>query len=81
MVKTIVKIDGMMCSMCEAHINDAIRNNLSVKSVKANHSKGEAEIVSESAPDEKVLKKVITDTGYDYIGMKTEPYKRGLFHR
>ena len=22
MVKTILKIDGMMCGMCEAHIND-----------------------------------------------------------
>ena len=27
-VKTIVKVDGMMCSMCEAHINDVIRKKL-----------------------------------------------------
>ena len=25
MTKTTLSIDGMMCSMCEAHINDAIR--------------------------------------------------------
>ena len=25
MIKTILKIDGMMCSMCEAHICEAIR--------------------------------------------------------
>ena len=24
MTKTILKIDGMMCGMCEAHVNDAI---------------------------------------------------------
>ena len=25
MIKTALKIDGMMCGMCEAHINDVIR--------------------------------------------------------
>ena len=26
MTKTTLKIDGMMCGHCEAHVNDAIRN-------------------------------------------------------
>lgn len=34
MFRTVVKIDGMMCGMCEAHINDAIRRNFNVKKVK-----------------------------------------------
>ena len=42
MYETKVKIDGMMCGMCESHINDAIRNAFSVKKVSASHSKGEA---------------------------------------
>ena len=25
MIRTTVKVDGMMCGMCEAHINDAVR--------------------------------------------------------
>ena len=25
MIQTTVKVSGMACSMCEAHINDAIR--------------------------------------------------------
>ena len=25
MIKTVVKIEGMACGMCEAHINDTIR--------------------------------------------------------
>ena len=33
MYETKVKIDGMMCGMCESHINDAIRNAFSVKKV------------------------------------------------
>ena len=28
MIKTTVKVDGMMCGMCESHINDAIRREL-----------------------------------------------------
>jgi len=30
MIKTVLKIDGMMCGMCEAHICDAIRNAVSI---------------------------------------------------
>ena len=29
----IVKIDGMKCSMCEAHVNDAVRKVVKVKKV------------------------------------------------
>ena len=27
MIKTTLRIDGMMCGMCEAHVNDAIRSD------------------------------------------------------
>ena len=25
MIETIVKVDGMMCGMCESHVNEAVR--------------------------------------------------------
>ena len=28
MIRTTLKIDGMSCSMCEAHINDVIRKTV-----------------------------------------------------
>lgn len=31
MIKTVLKIDGMACGMCEAHVNDAIRKAFTVK--------------------------------------------------
>lgn len=31
MKKITLKIDGMMCGMCESHVNDAIRKALAVK--------------------------------------------------
>ena len=35
MVKTVLKIDGMMCGMCESHMNDLIRNHCKVKKVSS----------------------------------------------
>lgn len=33
MEQIIAKIDGMMCGMCESHMNDMVRNNFKVKKV------------------------------------------------
>ena len=78
MYETKVKIDGMMCGMCESHINDAIRNAFSVKKVSASHSKGEADIISEEPIDEAKLRETITKTGYDFVSMTSKPYEMHL---
>lgn len=33
MIKTVLKVNGMMCGMCEAHMNDLVRKNFKVKKV------------------------------------------------
>ena len=33
MTQTTIKIDGMMCGMCESHVNDAISRAFKVKKV------------------------------------------------
>ena len=33
MIKTTVKVDGMMCGMCESHVNDAVRKAFQVDKV------------------------------------------------
>ena len=43
MIQTIVKVEGMMCGMCEAHVNDAIRKAVPAKKVTSSHKKGETE--------------------------------------
>ena len=67
MIKTIVKIEGMMCGMCEAHINDAIRNSFDIKKVKSSHRKGQTIITSSESIDKDKLKEVIDKTGYHFI--------------
>ncbi len=70
MTQTVLKIEGMACGMCESHINDAIRNNFSVKKVKSSHKKGETVIKSEQPLDAEKLKKVIADTGYTLVSVE-----------
>ena len=80
MKKTIVKIDGMRCGMCESHVCDAIRKNFYVKKVKASHLKGEAEIISETELDKEQLIKVLGDLGYRVSNVVDENYeKKSLF--
>ncbi len=67
-----VKIEGMMCGMCEAHVNDAIRKNFDVKKVKANHKKDICVIKTDSELDTEKLEAVIKETGYTYKGVDVE---------
>lgn len=79
MVKTVLKIEGMACGMCEAHINDAVRQAFAVKKVKSSHSKGITEVISEAPVDLEKLKSVISATGYTVTDIRTEPYERKGF--
>ena len=83
MIKTTMKIDGMMCGMCEAHICDAIRKAVpEAKKVAASRSKKEASFLTEEAVDTNSLKAAIDATGYTCLGMESAPYeKKGLFER
>ena len=59
MIETTVKVDGMMCGMCEAHVSDAIRGALPVKKVTASHTKGQAVILSEAPLDEEAVSRYL----------------------
>ena len=77
MVKTTLKIDGMMCGMCEAHVNDAIRNAFpKAKKVESSHSKGETTFVTDAEVSEADIKKAIEPTGYKLLSCTSAPYKR-----
>ena len=83
MEKITVKIDGMMCGMCEAHIADTIRTAFpDAKKVKASRAHSEATFLIEGGFDEAKLKKAVEDTGYTFVSVTSEEYKkRGLFGR
>ena len=80
MIKITLKIDGMMCSMCEAHVCDTIRKAvLAAKKVKANRARGEATFLTEEPVDEEAIGAAVTATGYTCLGVTTAPAVKGLF--
>ena len=81
MIETIVKVDGMMCSMCESHVNEAVRKAFpEVKKVASSHTKGQTVIHTEQPLDEAKLRDAINATGYEVKGISSAPYeKKGLF--
>lgn len=83
MIQTTLKIDGMMCSMCEAHICDAIRRAVpAAKKVTASRGKKEASFLTEEPVDAQDLKGAIDATGYDCLSVTSAPYeKKGWFGR
>lgn len=69
MTKTL-KIEGMMCSHCEAHIKGALEKIDGVTSAVTSHEKGTAVIeLSKDVPEE-LFKAAVTEAGYKYLGQE-----------
>ena len=70
----------MMCGMCEAHMNELIRNNFKVKKVSSSAKDGETVVISEDALDIPWAKNKIKEIGYELVSYESEPYeKKGCF--
>lgn len=79
MVKITLKVDGMSCPMCEAHINDAVRTKFKIKKVSSSYKKGITEIIAENEIAKDELVPVLEQVGYHVLNIDIEPYeKRGF---
>ena len=77
MWKYTVQVGGMMCGMCESHVNDAVRKAFSVKKVTSSRSKNETTVLAETE-----LRSAISATGYEVGEIRKESWeKKGLFGR
>ena len=72
MIRTTVQVSGMVCGMCEAHVNDAVRSAFSVKKVTSSRSAGKTVILSENSLDIEKLRQVINATGYIMLSADEE---------
>lgn len=57
MIKTVLKVNGMMCGMCEAHMNDLVRKNFKVKKVTSSVKDGETVVISEEKSGHSISEK------------------------
>ena len=81
MIRTTVKVSGMVCGMCETHVNDAVRAAFAVKKVNSSRSKGETVIESEHRIDPERLKQAINATGYIALSVSEEEMPQGSLHK
>jgi len=67
MTKT-VKIEGMMCMHCVAHVKKALSAMEGVSAVEVSLEENQAVITSEVEIADEAIKAVIEDAGYTYLG-------------
>ncbi len=65
-------VDGMMCPMCEKHVNENIKKNYKIKKVTSSREDKKTVIITKSEIPEDELKKIIEESGYNMISYKIE---------
>lgn len=82
MIKITLKIAGMACGMCEAHMNDAIRRAFPVSKVTSSHKTGQTVIITKNDIEDDRLIDTVAATGYALETIDREEYeKKGFFAR
>ncbi|MBO5998771.1 MAG: heavy metal translocating P-type ATPase [Lachnospiraceae bacterium] len=65
-----VKIEGMMCSHCEAAVKKALEALPFVESAEASHEKGTAVLTLSGEADEEMIRRAIEDKDYVFAGIE-----------
>lgn len=73
MTEYTIHIDGMMCGMCESHMNDVMRKlDPKAKKVTSSHKKGITRFRSEQSFGEDDLRQAVEGTGYHFVSLETK---------
>ena len=72
MIKTTIKVEGMMCPMCEKHVNEAVKNSFEVEEVVSSHDEGTTVITSKDPLDTDAVMAAINEAGYKAISAQAE---------
>jgi Cu2+-exporting ATPase len=63
-----IKVNGMMCAHCEAHVKKALEAIDGIESATASHEEGTVTITNTKDIDEALIKAAIDEAGYEYAG-------------
>ena len=67
---TTVKINGMMCGHCEAHVKKALEALDGVESAVTSKDENNAVLTLSTEVAEDAVKAAVEDAGYEYVGME-----------
>ena len=64
-----VKIEGMMCSHCEANVKKALESLPFVENAEASHEQNQAVLTLSGPADAEAVKAVVEEKGYTFLGI------------
>lgn len=67
MKNIILNVEGMACGGCEKRIQNALLKVDGVKEVVANHTTGKVNLTIEDTLEEKILKNIISELGFEIV--------------
>lgn len=67
MKNIILNVEGMACGGCEKRIQNALSKVDGVKEVVANHTTGKVNLTIEDTLEEKNLKNIISELGFEIV--------------
>lgn len=80
MVKTVFKVEGLMCAHCEKRVTEAVKSAVSVSKVTASHTEKEVVVISKGELDTQAVKASIENAGYTVLSFASEPCEeKGFF--
>ena len=81
MQRITLSVEGMMCPMCESHVNGAVRNAYPRAKVSSSHKAAQTVVIGEGLDPTRV-KELIEKDGYRVLEINDEPYKKtGFFSK
>jgi Cu2+-exporting ATPase len=66
----VVKVEGMMCAHCAAHVEEALSKIPGVKGVKVDLDKKTASVKAKSEISEGAFRAAIEEAGYKFVGVE-----------
>ena len=69
-MKKTIKIEGMMCGHCEAHVKKALEALPQVESAVASHTDGTAVVTLREPIDNAVLRQAVEAADYKVTGIE-----------
>ena len=64
-----IRVNGMMCGHCEAHVKKALEAIDGIESAVASHDENKVSITTTKDVDEALIKAAVEDAGYEYAGV------------
>lgn len=68
-IKMIIKVNGMMCGHCEAHVQKVLVAIDGIESATASHTDKLVTLTTSGEVEESVVKAAIEAAGYEYAGI------------